>query len=138
MYSRDGRSCGLPCLWLTETTINSIDPEVPVTETMPLIDQVHGAFTDARVASAVLNCAALLGLLLSAVALYAVVSYEVRMRTKEIGMRMALGANSQEIILAISTGRILHRSDRRGVWRRACTSSNNAVPRSLALWCSSK
>jgi predicted permease len=79
-------------------TINSIDPEVPVTETMPLIDQVHGAFTDARVASAVLNCAALLGLLLSAVALYAVVSYEVRMRTKEIGVRMALGANSQEII----------------------------------------
>jgi ABC-type antimicrobial peptide transport system permease subunit len=79
-------------------TINSIDPEVPVTETMPLIDQVHGAFTDARVASTVLNCAALLGLLLSAVALYAVVSYEVRLRTKEIGVRMALGANSQEII----------------------------------------
>ena len=85
-------------LSMIRKTINSIDPEVPVTETMPLIDQVHGAFTDARVASAALNCAALLGLLLSAVALYAVVSYEVRQRTKEIGVRMALGANSQEII----------------------------------------
>jgi predicted permease len=78
--------------------IDSIDPDVPITETMPLIDQVRGAFTDVRVASAVPNCAALLGLLLSAVALYAVVSYEVRQRTKEIGVRMALGANPREII----------------------------------------
>jgi len=85
-------------LAMIRRTIDSIDPDVPITETMPLIDQVHGAFTDVRVASAVLDCAALLGLLLSAVALYAVVSYEVRQRTKEIGVRMALGADPKEIV----------------------------------------
>jgi predicted permease len=83
---------------MVRRAIASIDPEVPVTETMPLMDQVRGAYTDTRVADAVLSCAALLGLMLSAMGLYGVVSYEVGRRTKEIGLRMALGARARDVV----------------------------------------
>jgi len=79
-------------------TIASIDPEVPVTEAMPLMDQLRGAYKDARIANAVLSCAALLALILSTMGLYGVVSYEVTRRTKEIGVRTALGARPHDVM----------------------------------------
>jgi len=78
--------------------IAAIDPDVPVTETMPLLDQVRGAYTNTRVASAVASCAAVLALLLTAMGLFGIISYEVSKRTREVGIRVALGSDSKQIV----------------------------------------
>ena len=83
---------------LIRKAIASVDPKVPVTEVMPLMEQVRGVYTDARVANAVLSCAALIGLLLSALGLYGVIAYEVSQRRQEIGIRIAVGAHPAEVV----------------------------------------
>jgi putative ABC transport system permease protein len=79
----------------------SLDPNIPLVDVMTMRERLGESVGEQRFRTLLLGSFAGFALLLACIGLYAVMSYSVGQRTREIGIRMALGSRPREILVLV-------------------------------------
>jgi putative ABC transport system permease protein len=81
--------------------VSALDPNVPIAAMRTMGDVVSASLAERRFQTSLVTLLSLLALALAIVGIYGVTSYTVARRTREIGLRVALGAQQRDVLRAV-------------------------------------
>jgi len=83
---------------MVRSIVQKLDPDLPVTDIRTMNEHLAFAMYPARTSALLFTISGGLGLLLAMIGVYGLLTFVVRQRTREVGIRLALGARSQEVV----------------------------------------
>ena len=83
--------------------VRALDPQIPLADVRPMTDVLARSVADRRLNMRLIGSFALLAIVLATVGVYGLIAYDVLQRTREIGIRLALGASRASVLSLVLT-----------------------------------